>query len=95
MNTERMATMGERELAAFREQILGMKGEEVNLLKVERELQERLNAVGREMLAEAMARADTRAPEVEIDGQRWGNQRRQKATYQSAFGPVEVERSLY
>jgi hypothetical protein len=72
-----------------------MKAEEVNLLKLEREIQERLNAVGREMVAEAMGRADTTAPEVEIDGQRWGNQRRQKATYQSGFGAVEVERSIY
>lgn len=95
MKTERAATPGERELAAFREELRTMKAEDVNLLNVEREIQERLNALGREMVAEAMARADTMAPEVEIDGQRWGNQRRQKAPYQTAFGAAEVERSIY
>jgi hypothetical protein len=95
MNTERTATLGEREVTAFRAQIRTMKAEEVNLVNVEREIQDRLNALGREMVAEAMARADTSAPEVEIDGQRWGNQRRQKAAYQTAFGAVEVERSIY
>src|SRR5262245_27532859 len=90
-----VATSGERELTAFRERIRAMGAAEVNLLNLEREVQERLNALGREMMAEAISRADTRAPEVEIEGQRWGNQRRQRATYQTVFGPVEVEGSIY
>jgi hypothetical protein len=95
MNTERVGTLGERELSAFREQVRGMRAEDVNLVKVEREIQERLNAIGREMVAEAMVRADTTSPEVEIEGKRWGNQRRQRASYQTVFGAVSVERSIY
>lgn len=95
MNTERPETPAERELAAFRRELRAMKSEEVNLLDVERGIRARLKVLGREMMAEAMKRADTDAPEVEIDGQRWGNGRAQEGTYQTLFGSVSVERSTY
>lgn len=95
MHTERVETPAERELTAFRRELRGMKSTEVDLEKVEREILEHLKAVGREMVSEAMKRADPSAPEVQIDGQRWGNRRSQKATYQSLFGAVEVERSTF
>jgi hypothetical protein len=95
MTNENPPTVAERELAAYRAELRKMKAVDVDLAQVEREILERLKSVGREMLSEAMKRADTQAPEVEIDGQRWGNRRRQKATYQGLFGAVEVERSTY
>src|SRR4029077_4835582 len=39
--------------------------------------------------------ADTDASEVEIEGQRWGNRRVNRGEYQTVFGPVTVERSVY
>jgi len=95
MNTERVDTPAERELAGFREEIRALKAEEMDLRRIEGEILERLKAVGREMVAEAMKRADTSAPEVEINGKRWGNRRLQAAMYQSIFGAVEIERSIY
>jgi len=95
MNTERIETPAERELAAFRREIRAMKAEDVDLLNVEQQVRERLKALGREMVGEAMARADTRAPEVEIEGKRWGNGRRQGASYCTIFGMVDVERTTY
>lgn len=72
-----------------------MKAEDMDLLEVERGILEHLKGVGREMLVEAMKRADTSSPEVDINGKRWGNRRTQKASYQSIFGPVDIERSIY
>jgi len=95
MTNERVETAAERELAAFRRELRKMKAGDVDLERVEREILEHLKAVGREMLSDAMTRADTSAPEVDIDGQRWGNRRPQKSVYQSLFGPVEVERGTY
>jgi hypothetical protein len=95
MNTERMETSAERELSAYRAEIRNMKAEDVDLESIERGILEHLKAVGREMLAEAMGRADTVAPEVDIEGKRWGNRRVQKASYQGIFGTMELERSTY
>jgi hypothetical protein len=95
MSQERDETTAEREVAAFRAELRTMKAVDVDLEHVERDILEHLKALGREMLSEAMKRADTSAPEVDINGQRWGNRRAQKATYQSLFGPLEVERATY
>lgn len=95
MNTEPPETPAERELASFRRAIRGMNVEEIDLLKIEQEVGERVKAVGRELMAEAMARADTTAPEVEINGTQWGNARRQPGTYTTVFGTVDVERTTY
>ena len=95
MNTERIETPAERELAAFRADLRAMKAEDVDLERVEREIGDRLKAVGREMIAEAMKRADTSAAEVDINGKTWGNRRSQSATYQSIFGAFDLERSIF
>ena len=95
MNTERIETPADRELAAFQAELQTLKAEEIDLEVVEREIVVRLKAVGREMLAVAMKRADTLAPEVEINGKRWGNRRSQSTTYQSIFGPFDIERSVF
>ncbi len=67
----------------------------VDLVAVERRIQEATHAVGRELMAEALKRADATAPEVTINGASWGNRRTQKATYVTVFGEVEVERGIY
>jgi hypothetical protein len=95
MNTERMETPAERELSAYRAEIRNLRAEDIDLESVERGILERLKEVGREMLAEAMQRADTVAPEVDIEGSRWGSRRVQKASYQGIFGTMELERSTY
>jgi hypothetical protein len=95
MNIERVETPAERELASYRKQLRTMKGEELDLLRVEQEILEHVKGVGAEMLAEAMKRADIEAPEVRINGETWGNRRTSRGTYQSVFGPVTLERSVY
>jgi hypothetical protein len=95
MNTERTETSAERELVAFRAELRAMRGTDVDLERVERAILERLKALGREMVVDAMKCADTSAPEVDISGARWGNRRSQNATYQSIFGAVEIERSIF
>ncbi len=95
MNTERVQTPAERALSDLRKELQSMKGDSVDLERVERRIQEALNARGRELMADAMAQADTGAPEIEVDGQRWGNRRRQRATYETVFGSVPIERSTY
>ncbi|MFC1642774.1 UPF0236 family transposase-like protein [Myxococcota bacterium] len=95
MNTERIPSPGEQALAEFRAELQQMKAEEVNLLEVERVIQERINTVGRELMAQAMKQADTDAAEVEMAGERWGNRRLEESTYQTVFGPVRVKRSIY
>ena len=95
MTHERIETVAERELSAFRSDLRRMRSDDVDLERVEREILEHLKAVGREMLSEAMKRADTSSSEVDINGERWGNRRVQNAEYQSLFGPFEVARSTY
>lgn len=77
------------------ERIGNLEPGKIDLLAVEREIQEALHAVGRETMAHAMKRADPAAPEVVIDGARWGNRREIRATYATVFGEVELERGAY
>ena len=64
MNTERVATPGERELTRFREEIRALHADEVDLLRVEETIVKRLKVIGAEMMLEAMKVADTEASEV-------------------------------
>ena len=82
-------------MAEFRREVTSTGAEGIDLLAIERRVQELANAWGRAAVAEAMKRADTEAPEVTINGERWGNRRVQKGTYATCFGEVEVERSVY
>jgi hypothetical protein len=72
-----------------------MKPDEMDLVAVENEVRALTEARGRELIAEALKRADTAGAEVEIDGVRWGNRRLQRGEYHSMFGVVHVERSTY
>jgi len=95
MNAERVETAGERELATYREQIRAMRSDEVDLLRVEEGIVTRLKAIGAEMMVEAMKQADTDATEVVIDGERCGSRRTSRGTYQTMFGEIVIERSVY
>jgi hypothetical protein len=79
----------------FRRELSATEPDAIDLLAVERRTQELANEWSRATVGEAMKRADTGAPEVVINGERWGNRRVRKATYATSFGEVEVERSLY
>jgi hypothetical protein len=89
------AEKAERALAEFRRELAGMPPEAMDLMAIERWALELAKAWGRATLAEAMKRADTEAPEVVIDGERWGNRRMRNGTYATEFGDVEIERSTY
>ncbi len=80
----------ERELAEFRREIAATSPDAIDLLAVERRAQELTNAYGRVLMREVMARADTSAPEVTIDGEQWGNGRETRATYTTVFGDIEM-----
>jgi hypothetical protein len=95
MNTERVPTPGERELTRYREEIRALHADEVDLLRIEETIVKRLKVIGAEMMLEAMKASDTEANEVIIDGERCGSRRTSRGTYQTIFGPVEIERSVY
>ncbi len=88
-------TTPERQWEDFKAEALGRADVDIDLLAIEREAQERLQAMGREFMAEAMKRADTASPEVEIDGARWGSRRETPGEYCTVFGWIEVRRSVY
>ena len=61
----------------------------------EQELHQQLMELGQELMAEEMSRFDVAAPEIEVDGVGYQQGQRSTTTYQSAVGPVVVERYLY
>jgi hypothetical protein len=82
-------------MSEFRHELAAMEPDAIDLAAVERRTQELANAWSLATVAEAMKRADTDAPEVVINGERWGNRRVLKGTYSTSFGEVELERSTY
>src|ERR1700679_290482 len=95
MNNERAESVADRAMRDFRREVSSRSGEDIDLKLEEGRIQELSKAWAREAMAELMKRADTDSSEVEIDGQRWGNRRLHKGEYQTVFGPVTVERSVY
>jgi hypothetical protein len=95
MNTERIETTGERALTAYRNELRALAPGKVDLLSVEQGILERLKVIGAEMMAEAMKRADTSSAAVVVDGEKCGSHRTSRGTYQTMFGPVVIERSVY
>lgn len=84
-----------RRMGELGAEIDGLTEEDVDVDAIEARVQECANAWGRAMVARAMKRADTDAPEVTIDGERWGNRRVSAHDYESVFGSTSVERSVY
>lgn len=63
--------------------------------QVEQHLHRLFVAAEREALGQELARFDLDVPQVEIDGEGYAQVLRCETTYNSAVGPVRVERSLY
>jgi hypothetical protein len=93
--SEPMMTDAERALRDYSNKIRAMSPEAIDLASVECEVRALTEARGRELMAEALKRADTSASEVEIDGARWGNRRISRGEYHTMFGVVPIERSTY
>ena len=85
----------ERRMRELSEELGRLKPEHVDVDVIESRVQEMMNAWGRAQMARAMKRADTEASEVEIHGERWGNRRLHAHEYETVFGPVSLERSVY
>jgi len=93
-NTEKIESV-ERRMRELSEELDGLGAESVDVDAIESRVQELANAWGRAQMARAMKRADTKAPEVEIRGERWGNRRSHPHEYATVFGPVCIERGVY
>jgi hypothetical protein len=63
--------------------------------QVEQELHRLFVAAEREALGHELSRLDWDVPQIEIDGERYDRVLRCETTYNSAVGPLRVERSLY
>lgn len=95
-----MATLDDVESVAKRMQQLSaelgaLEPEDVDIDAIEGRVQEHANEWARAMVARAMKRADTEASEVKIDGEHWGNRRVTPHDYETLFGNVSIERSVY
>ncbi len=94
MKTEPFETQAIRALVELRRDIAEM-GSSVDLVALEELIAQRLNTVGAEMVALALKGADTTSPEITVDGEAWGNRRVSRGAYQTTFGRIDVERSIY
>jgi len=92
---KRDETVAEREWRELKAELLDRPRESLDLFDIERSVQEHLSAMGRELMTAAMKRADSDAPEVEIDGASWGARGITPGEYCTLFGWITVERSVY
>jgi hypothetical protein len=88
-------TDAERALREYAGKIRAINPDEIDLALVECEVRALTEARALELMEEALRRADTTAPEVEIDGARWGNRRVSRGEYHTMFGVVHLDRSTY
>jgi hypothetical protein len=96
MHDETRFDQATRLLSEFRREVLSTPPESMDLMEIERCVQERVNGLGLALMREALERADTGAAEVEIHGEQWGNRRVFPGTYTTVFGDVEdLPRSTY
>ncbi len=63
--------------------------------KFEREVHERVTEVERDLVGEELAKADIDRESLLIEGVLYRRGLRSTQTYQTAAGPVKVERTLY
>lgn len=82
-------------VADFRRDLSKTPSSEVDLDRLEGIVQEKLNAMGRVLMKEVLEHADTKSPEVMVNGKRWGARREVPSTYYFKFGEVKVSRSVY
>jgi len=84
-----------RAVDEFRRQLGNLGRDELDAVRLERQVQEVVNQLGCTLMREVFERADETAAEVRINGQLWGHRRRGRGTYRTLFGEVEVDRSTY
>lgn len=84
-----------RAIDDFRRMVAETPPDKLDCLKLERELRERLNSVGCDVMREVFERADTKQPQVTINGKEWGNRRDSKGTYTTVFGDIDHVRGIY
>jgi hypothetical protein len=89
------STPGMRALADFRREIGNLDRSCMDIVALERQVQELVNAIACETMVEVMKHADETAPEVVINGARWGNRRSIKSSYETLFGTIELTRGAY
>lgn len=84
------------ELEAWQTRHSGAAGQQtLDLHGFEVGLRERVNALGRAMLAERLGSLDVDVPAVDVDGVEHRRSLRQTARYHTSFGVIELERTLY
>jgi hypothetical protein len=83
------------QLQAFLQQRRAAHEPVEDLTAFEQELHRLFVAAEREALGHELARFDLDVPAIEIEGERYHRVLRCETTYNSAAGPVRVERSLY
>jgi hypothetical protein len=85
----------ERRMHDLGEELGRLKADRVEVDVIEGRVLEVAKAWGRAQMARAMKRADAEAPEVEINGEHWGNRRETSHDYETVFGTVTLERAVY
>jgi hypothetical protein len=85
----------ERRMHDLGEELGRLKADKVDVDVLEGRVLEVAKAWGRAQMARAMKRADAEAPEVEINGEPWGNRRETSHDYETVFGTVTLERAVY
>jgi hypothetical protein len=94
-SAERQIRRSLRALDEFRRDVSELEVEELDCEQLERRLQELVNGIGCSCMQEVLQRADTKVSEVEYGGERWGNRRESPGTYETRFGEVKLNRSIY
>jgi hypothetical protein len=91
------AKISELRLSATQELLRSEVGGSIGALgvRLEQQAQAIANGLGVALMRDVLELADTSAPEVEVDGVRWGHRRVQPCTYETIFGEVQVSRSTY
>lgn len=85
----------ERRMHELGEELGRLKADKVDVDVIEGRVLEVAKAWGRAQMARAMKGADAEAPEVDINGERWGNRRETSHDYETVFGTVTLERAVY
>jgi len=85
----------ERQMRELSEELATLKPDEVDVDTIEGRVLEMAKAWGRVQMAKAMKRADSDASELDINGERWGNARVTPHDYETVFGTVPMERTVY
>lgn len=84
-----------RRMRELGDKLASLEPEEVDVDAIATRLRTIADEWARVQMACAMNRADATAPEVEINGERWSKRRVHRHDYETEFGTVTLERSVY